>query len=655
MVRLIRVACIAILVLYSYVSTAEAMSPAQVRAEDGFSSMEYQYVVYVLQHYPVVATYLGGADYDLQLTEVDGKLRDYSSAGLASEQAQLAKFHERFTGLVSDEFSTQRRIDRSVALAQIEFMLHEQIAQRRQERSLDSYLDEPIQGIQWQIHAMTSIGGGTRGTLTQWQAVLARTRAIPSYLRVAEEQLAAGARANNTADWRLFVDGLESLQADTVFFSRNLVQVASQQSESVQSDGLLSDLARAGDEAAAAYQHMRAFLIENFFEDPSRHDANALKPGYRADRFALGDAEYNWALQHNLRVDRRAEELFANSVLRIEKTQDAMISLSRQIDSRDVDGAVSADLVVTRKALDKLFLDELGGYPKKDCGTRVNEWIKYAHDSRLFDISPDYRFEPRRGTGDQSIDEADYYSAQPNNARRLGRFNLAANADAALMIVKQDGVPTMCDRAAQKGFPGRDFQLKSAAGYQDKISPIRWITAGAVRDSSSMWQASMAIEGWAAYAQDVMSEPHQEDAHGAYSPEERLVQLRDVLIRELGVRVDTGIHTGRLSFDEAVDAYSETADFIPGACRTDSPRKDSAKARSCETARKEVARYARLPTQGVTAEVGEEQILALRQRAQRELGKDFSRQWFHLELMSQGNIPTAYFADALIKSMKWEN
>jgi hypothetical protein len=24
-------------------------------------------------------------------------------------------------------------------------------------------------------------------------------------------------------------------------------------------------------------------------------------------------------------------------------------------------------------------------------------------------------------------------------------------------------------------------------------------------------------------------------------------------------------------------------------------------------------------------------------------------------LMSQGNIPTAYFADALIKSMKWEN
>jgi uncharacterized protein (DUF885 family) len=49
---------------------------------------------------------------------------------------------------------------------------------------------------------------------------------------------------------------------------------------------------------------------------------------------------------------------------------------------------------------------------------------------------------------------------------------------------------------------------------------------------------------------------------------------------------------------------------------------------------------------------GEEQISALRERAEKELGKDFSLPVFHLELMSQGPVPTAYFHEQLIKSMK---
>ena len=44
--------------------------------------------------------------------------------------------------------------------------------------------------------------------------------------------------------------------------------------------------------------------------------------------------------------------------------------------------------------------------------------------------------------------------------------------------------------------------------------------------------------------------------------------------------------------------------------------------------------------------------LALRQRAQQELGASFSPQRFHLEFMKQGTIPAGYFGDELLLALK---
>jgi len=169
-----------------------------------------------------------------------------------------------------------------------------------------------------------------------------------------------------------------------------------------------------------------------------------------------------------------------------------------------------------------------------------------------------------------------------------------------------------------------------------------------------MGQSSTATEGWAAYAEDLMAESHWAEPYGVYSSEQHLYQLRDALIRELAVYLDTGIHTKRLTFDEAVDLYSETVDFISGSCADTSVVKDAGKQESCAKARSAIARYARLPTQAVAAELGEEQIRGLRERAEKEVGKDFSLQVFHLELMSQGPIPAAYFSEQLINSMEYD-
>ena len=56
------------------------------------------------------------------------------------------------------KLSARRRIDRSVALAEIGFLLHEHQVRRHQLRSLDSYVDEPFRGVDWQIQGMTATG-----------------------------------------------------------------------------------------------------------------------------------------------------------------------------------------------------------------------------------------------------------------------------------------------------------------------------------------------------------------------------------------------------------------------------------------------------------------------------------------------------------------
>ena len=166
-----------------------------------------------------------------------------------------------------------------------------------------------------------------------------------------------------------------------------------------------------------------------------------------------------------------------------------------------------------------------------------------------------------------------------------------------------------------------------------------------------MWEDSVAAEGWALYSEGLMAEPRAGAPHGFYSPEERLYQLQGELYRDLRVRIDTGIHTGRQSFEDAVTQFSEVVDFIPGSCHDPKAQADAAKRASCESARSELKRYARWPTQAITYRLGKEQILSLRHRAQRLFGAEFSEQRFHLEFMKQGTIPTGYFAEELLREL----
>ena len=660
MQRIFRIAIVtassvfSVLILCASLDGMAAHAAAASAADQRFAVAEHDYVVFVLQRSPVMGTYLGAAAFDPRLAGIDGKLRDYSPDALSAEQAELAKFRATFAGFDAKELGAQWRIDQSVALAQIDFMLHEQQVRRYQQRSLDTYLDEPALGVDLQIRGMTATGQGTYGTETEWGAVVVRTKGIPAYLAVAEQELAAGVASGNTPDWRMLLAGLKTTQADADYFSRTLPALAAKDDPAAS-----AELQSAGAGASAAYGHLHGFLAATFFADPAGHDRTALKPAYRADRYAMGEAEYDWALHNNFRLETTAGDLYTGAWPVVEDTRRSMMTLARQIADQHgwkvpADGPSAVRAVFEKLSEDAPRTDAemLAGYRK--VGERL---VRYARDTKLVDVTPDYTVdvqytpEPLR----DSVGNAGFYPAPPFKGTGVGRFYVTPTGDAAAALREGYSYPSMAVLAGHEGFPGHGLHYAVMTHWRDQISPIRWLTPGAVEDSSSMWEDSMAIEGWGFYAEALLGEPRKDAPYGVYTPEEKLYQLRGKLLRDLRVRIDTGIHTGRLAFDDAVDLFSDTVDFLPGSCRDAGVLKDPLKKASCDAAYGQVTRYSRWPTQAITYRIGKEQILAMRQRAQAELGEAFSLRVFHLTLMTQGTIPVTYFGDALIRSMNYED
>ena len=524
---------------------------------------------------------------------------------------------------------------------------------RYQERALDTYTDEPFRAIDWQLQGMTETGEKTYGTAEEWSLVAKRVSVIPPFLGVAQEQLLAGVKSNNTPDFRMLKrNGLDTSEADAKYFEETLPKLADERVTGPQREQLLAQIRDASKQAAGAYRGLRDFVAKTFFDDVA---TIKVKPQFADDRFAMGEAEYDWALKNNFHFDKTSAQLYDEAWPIVEGTQKEMIDLAREIGKLHGWTLPSDGTAAVRAVFDELSKD----YPKSDA--EMIAWyrdaafrlVDYARKTGIFDVPADYKLEvvetppPLRA----SIDGAAYYPAPPFKTTGVGRFYVTptGNDPAAL---KANNRSALADLSAHEGFPGHDWHYKVMTQYKDQISGVRWLTPGAVEDSSSMWEDSMAAEGWALYAEALMAEPQPGAPNGFYTPEERLYQLQGKLYRDLRVRIDTGIHTGRMSYDDAVDLFSQVVDFLPSSCHDAAATTNDAKRAACKSAEGAIFRYSKWPTQAITYRLGKDQIYALREEAAKLLGDHFSAKMFHLLFMRQGTIPAGYFRDELLREIR---
>ena len=144
-----------------------------------------------------------------------------------------------------------------------------------------------------------------------------------------------------------------------------------------------------------------------------------------------------------------------------------------------------------------------------------------------------------------------------------------------------------------------------------------------------------------------MSEAAPGRPYGFYTAPEYLYELQGQLLRAVRIVVDVGMHTGRMTFDEAVDYFTEAHSFYFAAC---SRAATDPEARAiCENAQRAIYRYSKWPTQAITYNLGKNAIVALREAYRSARGASYNAQEFHERLMRMGTISAHYFHEQFIR------
>jgi uncharacterized protein (DUF885 family) len=406
---------------------------------------------------------------------------------------------------------------------------------------------------------------------------------------------------------------------------------------------MLAGLAGAGDNAAKAFEDFATWLERTFPVNET------------VDRYPLGQEAYDWRLKNVLRDPRSAIDLWEYGARQVEDYTQRIAEVAARI-ARDrgislpfenrVERAWSIRRVIEDLAADSPRDDDELFAWYRETGARA---IDYGREQRMFEIPSSYELEvlPTPPVLRSTID-AVYYPAPPFKRGGVGRFYLTPTGDDPAAL-RENSRASVAATAAHEGFPGHDWHFKYMTQHASEISNVRWYTPGAVEDSSSMWADSMATEGWALYAEDLMAEPVGDRQFGFYTAPEYLYALQGQLLRAARVRLDVGLHTKRMTYDQALDYFTETVSFYPNACERAS-RDPSAKA-VCDAAERAIYRYSKWPTQAVTYNLGKNAIVNLREAYRSRRGADYSEREFHERFMKMGTIPTGYFSEIFLAGL----
>jgi uncharacterized protein (DUF885 family) len=202
---------------------------------------------------------------------------------------------------------------------------------------------------------------------------------------------------------------------------------------------------------------------------------------------------------------------------------------------------------------------------------------------------------------------ASYEGPPPFSSAMRGHFFVPFPPDGASnqeiqQRLENNSYASIPNTTVHEAYPGHHWHLVTAKGHP---SPIR-----------RTFDTAYFVEGWGLYAERLMRE------QGFYTdPRQQMSQIQGSLFRAARVIVDTGLHIGDLSFEEAVE-FMQTRANLPEP-----------------TARAEVARYCAWPTQASAYLTGCLEILRIRERYLKERGGSLRE--FHDRLAAGGGLPIA--------------
>ena len=304
-----------------------------------------------------------------------------------------------------------------------------------------------------------------------------------------------------------------------------------------------------------------------------------------------GEAIYRFMVRESTTTDvepQKIHEIGLQQVAEIEKQQLAIANKLGYKDLKSFAAAVKADPKLhgqSREQILDLYRKYIGQMEPK-----LPQLIGRLPKAKLV-VMPDEPYREKDASG------AEYIEGTPDGSRP-GHVMVNTSDPEKRLIINIEST------SYHEGVPGHHLQM-SLAQEIGTLPPFR---------QHGFWGAY--IEGWALYSERLGKEVgFYQDPYSDYG------RLQDEMLRAIRLVVDTGLHYKHWTRDQVVQYFHDQS-------TEDEPSVQS-----------ETNRYISWPGQALSYKMGQLQILALRGRAQKELGSKFDIREFHDEILDSGALP----------------
>jgi uncharacterized protein (DUF885 family) len=536
------------------------MTPDTAAGTD-FDAAVMAYVGEMFDDAPALATFHGWDG-------LDDRSPDLSAAGIAAREAWEDRWLERFSSFADSCLSDDQMIDRELAVA----VLRGRRALRDWQvwrRNPDHYLSPALMGVFSLFLRRDEVGAGLVGSAE------ARLRAVPRLLNAGRANLEVGLVPP------LFVARALGQCRAGVAYARDLVPAE------VDGDADRARLVEAGAVAASAFAEFAAFLDD--------------LQGRATGDWAIGEERYSAVLRDAELLGDDASTLHARGAAAWSELDAEMTALAHTIDPaaegwRDVVSACGRDHPATADEMRRAYEDETA----RTRAFLVERSLVTLAEGERCEVVPSPTFQR------PIMAVASYHQPPAFKPSLVGRFNVPYPPEGTgpsevadrLADNGHHSIPTI---TAHEAYPGHHWHLTTMGGAR----PLRRVH-----------RSAYFTEGWGLYAERVMRE------HGYFrDPRDELMHLDFRLFRAARIVVDTALHTGSMTVEQAVGHLRERAGLTE------------------PVARAEVGRYCAWPTQAASYLTGCLEIERIRDRWLGEGRGDLRA--FHDRIAATGGLPIA--------------
>jgi uncharacterized protein (DUF885 family) len=522
------------------------------------------------------------------LHQFDSQLEDYSRAAIDKEVAALQEFEKRVVAFDASALSPTDAADREMLLGAIRSRLLTLQVIRPWEKDPDSYSGTASGGV---YVIMIRKFAPTNDRL---RSAVARERQIPALLAAARQNLKNPPHISTEI-------ALEQLPGIISFFETDVPAAFADATDA----SLKSDFARSNAAVITALRDYQAWVKSDVL------------PRSNGD-FRIGAETFAKKLRYEEMVDMPLDRLLEIGTADLRKNQAEFERVAKQLDPNKSATEVLQDLVAVHPTPDKLmqtFRETFDGL------------IAFIHTKHIVTLPgearPTLQETPpfQRATTLASMDTPGPFE----KVAREAYFNVTLpgpndTQEEINELMKAFNVGTLIPISVHEAFPGHFVQFLYEPYAPTKLRKVV--------------EAATNAEGWAHYCEQMMlDEGYAQPGVGAKDQRESLLihlgQLQEALLRDARFVVGIRMHTGAMSFDQAVDFFIKEG------------------YQSKKSADLEAKRGTSNPTY-LYYTLGKLQIYKLREDVRRKQGSDFSLEKFHNEFLKQGFPPIVIVRRAML-------